>query len=91
GSSKRNRRLCIQTTEIKPHICPTLGEKTPPPASGKVMEKLGMKYEGTLRQHVLKNGEYDDLVYYGLLKDEWRNRRGFDRNGERAASSYTET
>lgn len=41
------------------------------PASGKVMEKLGMKYEGTLRQHVLKNGEYDDLVYYGLLKDEW--------------------
>lgn len=61
------------------------------PASGKVMEKLGMKYVGTLRQHVLKNGEYDDLVYYGLLKDEWRNRRGFDRNGERAASSYTET
>jgi len=41
------------------------------PASGKVMEKLGMKCEGTLRQHVLKWGEYEDLVYYGLLKDEF--------------------
>ena len=41
------------------------------PASGKVMSKLGMKYEGTLRQHVIKWGKYEDLVYYGLLKDEY--------------------
>lgn len=41
------------------------------PASGKVMKKLGMKYEGTLRQHVLKRGEYQDLIYYGLLKNEF--------------------
>jgi len=41
------------------------------PASGKVMEKLGMKYEGILRQHVKKSGQYEDLVYYGLLKDEF--------------------
>jgi len=43
------------------------------PASKRVMEKLGMKYEGTLRQHVKKWGEYEDLIYYGLLKDEYLN------------------
>jgi len=41
------------------------------PASGKVMEKLGMKYEGTLRQHVKKWGDYEDLIYFGLLKNEF--------------------
>ena len=41
------------------------------PASGKVMKKLGMKYEGLLRQHVRKLDQYEDLVYYGLLKDEY--------------------
>lgn len=41
------------------------------PASGKVMEKLGMKYEGRLRQHVRKWDQYEDLVYYGLLRDEY--------------------
>ncbi|MDR0267227.1 GNAT family N-acetyltransferase [Paenibacillus sp.] len=41
------------------------------PASGRVMEKLSMKYEGTLRQHIKKWGEYEDLFYYGLLKDEY--------------------
>ncbi|WP_435921421.1 GNAT family N-acetyltransferase [Paenibacillus sp. DYY-L-2] len=41
------------------------------PASGKVMEKIGMKYEGRLRQHVRKWGQYEDLVYYGLLRDEF--------------------
>ncbi|WP_263878934.1 GNAT family N-acetyltransferase [Paenibacillus sp. PSB04] len=40
------------------------------PASGKVMAKVGMKYEGTLRQHAKKQGKYEDLVYYGLLKEE---------------------
>ncbi|WP_256992221.1 GNAT family N-acetyltransferase [Paenibacillus sp. XY044] len=39
--------------------------------SGKVMTKLGMKYEGTLRQHAKKWGKYEDLVYYGLLKEEY--------------------
>lgn len=41
------------------------------PASGKVMKKIGMKKEGILRQHVKKWGEYEDLVYYGLLKSEF--------------------
>ncbi len=29
------------------------------PASGRVMEKLGMQFEGCFRQHVLKWGEYE--------------------------------
>lgn len=40
------------------------------PASGKVMEKLGMKQEGVLRQHVQKWGKYYDLIYYGILRNE---------------------
>lgn len=42
------------------------------PASGRILEKLGMQYEGTLRHHICKWGEYLDVVYYGLLRDEWR-------------------
>lgn len=41
------------------------------PTSGAVMKKLGMKHEGVLRQHVKKWGEYEDLVHYGLIKDEF--------------------
>lgn len=42
--------------------------------SGRVMEKIGMRYEGTLRQHVLKWGEYQDVAYYGILRDEFSSR-----------------
>ena len=41
------------------------------PASGRVMEKLGMKQEGILRQHRLKWGEHIDLVVCGLLRNEY--------------------
>lgn len=37
------------------------------PASGRVMRKLGMKHEGSLRHHVLKWGAYEDVECYGLL------------------------
>ena len=40
-------------------------------ASGRVMAKNGMTYEGTLRQHVKKWGEVVDIVYYGILREEW--------------------
>ncbi len=40
-------------------------------ASRRVMEKLGMTYEGTLRQDLLKNGIYYDLDRLSLLKDEY--------------------
>jgi RimJ/RimL family protein N-acetyltransferase len=41
------------------------------PASGRVMAKLGMTREGLLRQHVIKDDRYEDLVCYGLLRSEW--------------------
>ena len=37
------------------------------PASGRVMEKIGMTREGLLRGHVFKNGVPEDLAVYGLL------------------------
>ncbi|HEX8408995.1 MAG TPA: GNAT family N-acetyltransferase [Thermoanaerobaculia bacterium] len=51
------------------------GHFTRNPASGKVMEKLGMQYEGTLRHHAFKWGEYLDVAFYGLLRDEWLSSR----------------
>jgi [ribosomal protein S5]-alanine N-acetyltransferase len=44
------------------------------PASGRVMEKIGMRYEGTLRQHVVKWGKFEDLKMYGILKSEFEER-----------------
>lgn len=40
------------------------------PASGKVMQKLGMKQEGIFRDHVNKWDKFYDLVYYGILRSE---------------------
>lgn len=41
------------------------------PQSGRVMQKMGMSYEGTLRQHVMKDGEYQDLAIYAITKDQY--------------------
>jgi len=40
-------------------------------ASGRVMAKLGMRPEGVLRQHILKQGRPVDLVCHGILRDEF--------------------
>lgn len=37
------------------------------PASGRVMQKIGMKQEGILIDHVRKENQYEDLVYYGII------------------------
>ena len=41
------------------------------PASGRILEKLGMCAEGTLRQHYLKWDKLEDVTFYGLLREEW--------------------
>lgn len=38
-------------------------------ASGRVMEKAGMKKEGIARKHVKKDGKYFDLVFYGIINE----------------------
>jgi [ribosomal protein S5]-alanine N-acetyltransferase len=40
------------------------------PVSGKVMEKLYMVREGVLRQHVKKWDIYEDVVIYGIVKQD---------------------
>jgi ribosomal-protein-alanine N-acetyltransferase len=42
------------------------------PASGRVMQKLGMKHEGCLRQHFEKWDAFEDMEIYGILKSEWQ-------------------
>ena len=58
------------------------------PASGRVMQKIGMSREGCLRQHVKKRDQFEDLVYYGILREEYEPARagaqtavGPDRQG----------
>lgn len=42
------------------------------PASGRVMQKIGMTREGRLREHVRKWNTFEDLVQYGILRNEWQ-------------------
>ena len=42
------------------------------PASGRVMEKLGMKLEGVRRQHVVKGDQLEDLALYAVLRSDRR-------------------
>jgi ribosomal-protein-alanine N-acetyltransferase len=44
------------------------------PASGRVMQKLGMRAEGVLREAVKKWGRYEDVAQYGILRREWLGR-----------------
>lgn len=41
------------------------------PASGRVMEKIGMRHEGIQRQHVLTHGAFEDVAVYGVLRSEY--------------------
>lgn len=46
--------------------------ETSNPASGRVMQKCGMKHEGTLRERVLNKGHYTDVEIYGILCSDWK-------------------
>lgn len=41
------------------------------PASGRVMQKLGMRHEGSRREHAVKWDKLEDLELYGILKREF--------------------
>ena len=45
------------------------------PASGRVMEKCGLQYEGTLRQADYNNRGIVDVAVWGLLADEYREKK----------------
>lgn len=44
------------------------------PASGCVLEKIGMKCEGLQRQHFKKWDVYQDVEIYGILRSEYEDR-----------------
>ena len=41
------------------------------PASGKVMQKCGLKFEGVIRRELLVKEKPRDLAHYSILKDEY--------------------
>lgn len=41
------------------------------PASGRILEKVGMKREGVLRSHIRKWDILEDVAVYGILRDEF--------------------
>ena len=53
------------------------------PASGRVMEKVGMKREGIERDLVLKWDRFESLALYSILEPEWRAGRATDRAASR--------
>ena len=61
------RKLCGEVLSFNEHVL-------------KLHKKFGFQEEGCFRQHVLKNGKYEDVVAIGLLADEWAEKR--DRLGK---------
>ncbi len=41
-------------------------------ASIKVIQKLGFEHEGTFKQDAFKFGVYENMEYYGLLKEQYK-------------------
>ncbi len=42
------------------------------PSSGRVLKKLGMRYEGCQREHLRKWDQFIDSELYGILRQEWQ-------------------
>jgi len=45
--------------------------ETSNPSSGRVMEKCGMRKEGTLRGRVYNKGRFVDVDLYAILREDW--------------------
>lgn len=46
--------------------------EVPNVGSARVMQKIGMSYEGILRQQMFVKGKYQDLMMYSILRSEWK-------------------
>lgn len=44
--------------------------------SARVMEKVGMSYEGTMRQSIFSKGAHQDVKMYAILRDDYEERGG---------------
>ncbi len=45
------------------------------PGSWRIMERLGMRREGCLREAEFSDGAWTDKLIYGILADEWKARK----------------
>jgi len=45
------------------------------PASGRVLQKLGMQAEGVNREWLRKNDRFEDVAMYAVLADQWASAR----------------
>jgi ribosomal-protein-alanine N-acetyltransferase len=54
--------------------CVTVSRHLPNQASGRILKKIGMKYEGCHREHLLKWDRFVDSELYGMLRREWEAR-----------------
>ena len=50
------------------------------PKSGRVMQKIGMQYEGTLRGAGACNQGIVDEVWYSILKEDYMEREDYENN-----------
>ncbi|MEZ5016786.1 MAG: GNAT family protein [Flavipsychrobacter sp.] len=57
--------------EMKMHRIEAFASPTNTP-SIKILEGLGMSYEGLMKEHFLKNGLYEDSACYAILKSEYK-------------------
>ncbi len=46
------------------------------PASGRVLEKIGMSFEGTRKGHIRKWNQFEDVHIYGLLAQDFLDKSG---------------
>ena len=56
------------------------------PASGRVMQKIGMTREGCLRSHIKKWDRFEDVVCYAMLREEFQGgteQTVYEKNGSR--------
>lgn len=56
------------------------------PASGEVMKKCGMKYEGLLRGRLLNKGRYVDVQLYAILRPDYMRKMRISEQSERETS-----
>jgi [ribosomal protein S5]-alanine N-acetyltransferase len=52
-------------------ICLTIN-----PASARVMDKIGMKFEGIARHEFIKDGKFMDFRHYAIIRSDWDAMKG---------------
>jgi len=65
-------KYVFETLRLNRLWCEVLAFNT---SAQKMHRRFGFVHEGTLRRHVRKDGDYHDVEVFGMLKEEWDQRR----------------